>query len=119
LALTSSSADTALSDLWAALADPTQQRARRALLALGAGAAPATRAAIAAALRRRRDSAQELLEQLFACLAFTPRVAPSTLAVAYLAFADGLSLQPAVQPDGQQRQAFDAFWLAVLSLEGG
>jgi AcrR family transcriptional regulator len=116
VALRRATPDTALNDLWASIIEPRVAGARRALLALAAGPSTATRDALAGAAVRRRAAARTTIERLSVLIGIAPGVPDTTLALTYLAFADGLALDYALHPAAQHRQAFDAFWLAVLSL---
>jgi AcrR family transcriptional regulator len=116
-ALSGSQAASALSDLWQALMAPRARGWRRALLSLTIGATPAMGAALAAVAVRRHAAAARVLARLEALLGFAPSIPRGTVAAAYVALVDGLTLDHAIETDTRQRQAFDAFWLAVLSLE--
>lgn len=116
-ALSATTPARALDDLWASLIEPRGAGARRALLALAAGPSPATRDALAAAATRRRTAARVTVERLAALIGIAPDVSLATLALTYLAFADGLALDHALHATAHHRNAFDVFWLAVLSLE--
>ncbi|HKS05176.1 MAG TPA: TetR/AcrR family transcriptional regulator [Gemmatimonadaceae bacterium] len=114
--LRSTTADTALDDLWSSIVEPRIAGARGALLALAAGPSAATRDALASAATRRRSAACTTIERLAGLIGIAPGIPHTTLALTYLAFADGLALDHALHPSTLHRQAFDAFWLAVLSL---
>lgn len=116
-ALAASTPVTALDDLWAAVMEHRVRGFRRALLSLTTDATPATQTALAAASHRRRVAATHTLDRLHVLLSFASPVAGATLGVAYLALLDGLTLGSSVDPGPHHRHAFDAFWLAVLSLE--
>jgi AcrR family transcriptional regulator len=116
-ALAASTPVTALNDLWTAVMEPRVLGLRRALLALITDATPATRSALVSASHSRRQGARRVVDQLRALLSFPHTVAISTLAVAHLALIDGLTLDSSVEAGPHHRHAFDAFWLAILSLE--
>jgi TetR/AcrR family transcriptional repressor of mexJK operon len=116
-ALGGSHAASALSDLWHALMTPRTRGWRRALLSLRIGATPAMGAALAAASVRRHTAAARVLARLEALLGFAPAIPRATVAAAYVALVDGLTLDHSIDTDARLRQAFDAFWLALLSLE--
>ena len=116
LALRDATAATALDQLWSCLTEPRVAGARQALLALAAGPSTATRDALASAAARRRAAARGTIDSLGELIGIAPAIPRATLALTYLAFADGLALDHALHPTVQHRQAFDAFWLAVLSL---
>jgi TetR/AcrR family transcriptional repressor of bet genes len=115
-ALRGASARTALDRLWSAFSGTTRDGTRRALLALCADAAPAARPALAELAAHRQRAAEESVALLEALLEFSPMVPRATLATAYLALTDGLALRLTVRPSEDCRPAFDAFWLAVLTL---
>jgi AcrR family transcriptional regulator len=87
----------------------------RALVELATEPAARVREAGRYAARARRASAAATLETLFAALALRPRVPSAMLAEVLVAFVDGLVLGAELLP-GQQRVAYDVFWLALLSL---
>jgi AcrR family transcriptional regulator len=116
LALSASTAQTALDDLWTGLVGAEPWAWRRALVALAADGAPATRAAFAESLAARRAAAIETLARLESLFEFRPSIPRATLAAAFTAFADGLAMDVTVTRASHHRKAFDAFWLAVLSL---
>lgn len=68
----------------------------------------------AAALRA--ETAAGTVDQLFARLGLRPRLGPSLLAGAVVAFIDGLAFDAPLTPDRPARASFDVFWLAMLSL---
>ncbi|HYV98789.1 MAG TPA: TetR/AcrR family transcriptional regulator [Gemmatimonadaceae bacterium] len=116
-ALATSTAETALADLWLGHMSPETCAVRRALLALITDASEATRSALSAAMRRRRLALAGLIGRLEALMSFAPEVHSGTLVAAYTALIDGLTLQRTVDPGDDHRRAFDAFWLAILSLD--
>ncbi len=116
-ALCSSAAASAVGDLWDALMAPAALGWRRALLSLTTDATPAMAVALAEAAERRHRAAAQVLVRLEELLGFSPPVARGALAVAYVALVDGLTLDRAAAAGPRQRQAFDAFWLALLSLD--
>lgn len=118
VALRESSPASALDDLWDAFAKTEADGTRRALASLRADVTPATRSALLESAAQRRRAAEEIIaaiERLFSLRVPVPRGA---LAGAYLALMDGLTLDLSVRPDADARLAFDAFWLAVLTLGG-
>ncbi len=114
-ALARSQPASAVRDLWeASMASPARGW-RRALLSLTTDATPALEAALSNASVVRHRAATKIVARLDE-LGLAPSLPDGTLAVAYLALVDGLTLTPA-GPGARQRQAFDAFWLAMLSLD--
>lgn len=88
----------------------------RALVALSLDDTPDVRTATRDALAVRRTSATEMVAAVYAALELTPRVPSALLAEVLVGFLDGLSTTTAVAEPGEQRVAFDAFWLALLTL---
>jgi AcrR family transcriptional regulator len=116
-ALSGSAPETALADLWDAMMQPRTRGLRRALLALTTGATPATEVALVLAAVRRRQAATRVLLRLEELLGFAPAIPRGTLSVAFIALIDGLTLSHPLGSGQDQRQAFDGFWLAILSVE--
>jgi AcrR family transcriptional regulator len=115
-ALSESTAGTVLDDLWGAFVAFAQRGAHRALIALATETTEPTRAALAAAMARRHAAAERTLGRVVDLLGFATPVSRHSLAAAYVGLTDGIALDIAVRPDRDHRPAFDAFWLAVLSL---
>lgn len=115
-ALRASTAATVLDDLWGSFVSFAQRGSHRALIALATETTEPTRAALAAAIARRHLAAERTLGRVVDLLGFAPPVSRGSLAAAYVGLTDGLALDIAVRPDRDHRPAFDAFWLAVLSL---
>lgn len=115
-AFASSTPASALGDLWNVLSGSTYRGRRRALLALATASTLATRAVLADAATERQHAAARTIAGLADLLHFDIPVSRAALALAYLAVIDGLVLDGRGQMGAQQRQAYDAFWLAVLSL---
>jgi TetR/AcrR family transcriptional regulator, transcriptional repressor for nem operon len=88
----------------------------RALVALSLEESAEVRTATRAALERRRTAATEMVAAVYAALELTPRVPAALLAEVLVSFLDGLASCSAVAEPGEQRVAFDAFWLALLTL---
>ena len=65
---------------------------------------------------RGGDAAARTVDALTQLLHFDVPVSRSALSMAFLAVIDGLVLDAGGQMAAQHRQAYDAFWLAVLSL---
>ena len=111
-------ASTALDELWESLMNERVRGPRRALLALMTAATPGIAEVLAEIGARRHDAAMRMLARAERLLGFSPRVPRAPLAAAYLAIVDGLTIECRGNPEAQHRSAFDAFWLAVLSLDG-
>lgn len=88
----------------------------RALVALSLDDTPDVRTATREALAVRRTAATEMVAAVYAALDLTPHVPSALLAEVLVGFLDGLSTTTAVAEPGEQRVAFDAFWLALLTL---
>lgn len=88
----------------------------RALVALSLDDTPDVRTATREALAVRRTAATEMVAAVYAALDLTPRVPSALLAEVLVGFLDGLSTTTVVAEPGEQRVAFDAFWLALLTL---
>ena len=116
-AVMSAPADThALDRYWEWLADEIDRRDVIILLALAQYDSDRVRASSRRIARGRRTLAAEHAEQLFGRLGLVPRVPPPLLAETVVAFADGLCAATALEPDRDPRPAFDALWLALLTL---
>jgi AcrR family transcriptional regulator len=88
----------------------------RALVALSLDDTPDVRTAARDALARRRTAATELVGAVYGALELEPRVPAALLAEVLVAFLDGLATTTTVSAPEEQRVAFDAFWLALLTL---
>jgi hypothetical protein len=66
----------------------------------------------------RRDAAERTVDALTRLLQFELPLSRSALSMAFMSFADGLMLEPSGEMAASHRQAYDAFWLAVLSVTG-
>jgi AcrR family transcriptional regulator len=88
----------------------------RALVALSLDDTVEVRTAVRAALARRRTTATEMVAAVYGALELEPRVPAALLAEVLVAFLDGLASATMVSEPGEQRVAFDAFWLALLTL---
>ena len=116
-ALTSSTAASALDDLWSALSTPEHRGLRRALLALATAATPGMRLGMAESTAQRQRAAARTVGALCQLLHLEVTVSRSALSMLFLAVMDGLGLEGIGQEGlAQHRHAYDAFWLAVLSL---
>jgi AcrR family transcriptional regulator len=88
----------------------------RTLLALGQHDSERVRAACRRVARERRELAAQHVGALFERLALSPRIPPALLAETVVAFVDGLSAATGLDPAANPRPAFDALWLALLTL---
>jgi AcrR family transcriptional regulator len=88
----------------------------RALVAVSLDSNEEVSAAARAALGKRRTAATEMVAAVYAALELTPRVPAALLAEVLVAFLDGLATATTITDPGEQRAAFDAFWLALLTL---
>lgn len=88
----------------------------RVLMALAESESPRLRAALRRLMQERRHLATQHVARVFESLSLAPRHPPELLAETVLAFVDGLSLQHALEPDRDPLPAFDALWLALLTL---
>lgn len=88
----------------------------RALVAVSLDENEEVRVAAGAALGRRRLAATEMVAAVYGALELTPRVPAALLAEVMVAFLDGLATASTISGTAEQRVAFDAFWLAILSL---
>lgn len=117
-ALASSTPASALDDLWAVLSHPDYRGRRRALVALLTAPTERTRPVLRDSSTARRDAAARTVDTLTRLLQFELPISHSALSMAFMSFADGLMLETDVDIIVSHRQAYDAFWLAVLSLAG-
>lgn len=115
-ALASSTARTAIDDLWAWLAGELERGHLRVLVELTDWREELVRREVRAAVAVRRDATIASTTRLFALLGLTPRVPVELIADSVLAFRDGLAIAAARDGDSNPRAAFDVFWLAMLSL---
>lgn len=106
----------ALDDYWAWLEAELARRDVRILLALAEYDSEKVRAASRRIARERRELGTRHAASVFERLALTPRVPPALLAETLVAFVDGLAAAAALEPERDARPAFDALWLALLTL---
>jgi hypothetical protein len=106
----------AVDSLWAWLAEEQERGDIRILLELAHYKGDAVHAAIRHSSLLRRAAAADTVEALFDALALKPRVPAELLADVVVAFADGVVVARAADPDRDARVAFDVFWLSLLSL---
>lgn len=103
--------------LWEWLNEELQQGAIRALLELDSCRGALVQSAARRAAQLRRTTAKDTVECLFEILELHPRIESGLLATVFVAFVDGLAIDPSSQDDSSNaRVAFDVFWLAMLSL---
>lgn len=88
----------------------------RALVALSLDDTAEVRSAARDALARRRGAATEMVGAVYGALELDPRVPAALLAEVLVAFLDGLASASGISEPAEQRAAFDAFWLALLTL---
>lgn len=115
-ALSSSTAKTAIDDLWMWLSDEMERGQLRVLTELAEWREDLVQREIAEAMRRRREATVESTTRLFELLSLTPRVPLELIAETVVAFRDGLVILAARDPEANPRAAFDVFWLALLCL---
>lgn len=116
LALASSTARTAIDDLWAWLASEIERGQLRVLVELAEWREELVQREIEVAMRLRREATLDSTARLFALLALTPKVPLEMIAETVFAFRDGLVIVAARDSDANPRAAFDVFWLALLCL---
>jgi AcrR family transcriptional regulator len=116
LALASSTARTAIDDLWAWLASEIERGQLRVLVELAEWREDLVQREIEVAMRLRREATLDSTARLFALLALTPKVPLEMIAETVFAFRDGLVIVAARDSDANPRAAFDVFWLALLCL---
>ena len=116
-ALDGAAAHDAVDALWGWLERELRRGDVRVLLDLSLVSLADVREASRRVAAARRESAAATVERLFALLDLRPRLPIAMLAEAALAFTDGLVLGAPLAPDTTPRRvAFDAFWLALLSM---
>jgi hypothetical protein len=116
LALASSTARTAIDDLWAWLASEIERGQLRVLVELAEWREDLVQREIEVAMRLRREATLDSTARLFALLALTPKVPLEMIAETVFAFRDGLVIVAARDSNANPRAAFDVFWLALLCL---
>ena len=116
LAMASGHAPHALDGYWGWLEAELARGDIHILLALADHDSERVRAASRRIARARRETAARHIALLFERLALTPRIPPELLAETVTAFVDGVSAARALEPERDVRPAFDALWLALLTL---
>ena len=106
----------ALDDYWAWLDGELRRGDIRILLALAECESERVRGAARRVARERREVASRHVAMIFERLALSPRMPPALLAETLTAFVDGLAAAVALEPERDPRPAFDALWLALLTL---
>ena len=106
----------ALDDYWESLHAELRLGDVRILLALAEYDSERVRAASRRVARERREIAARQVATIFERLALSPRMPAPLLADTLTAFVDGLAASYALEPDRDPRPAFDALWLALLTL---
>lgn len=115
-ALEDTGAPNALDGYWQWLERELAAGDIRNLLALAQHDSERVRAACRRVARERREVAAHHVGALFDRLGLVPRIPPVLLAETIVAFVDGLSASTALDPAANPRPAFDALWLALLTL---
>jgi AcrR family transcriptional regulator len=116
LALEDTDATNQLDALWLWLAAELSSGRLRALVDLGQERGAPVRDAVRRSRELRRAHATQTLERLFAGLSLHPRLPAPLVGDVWVALADGLAVEAAIEPDANLRLRFDVFWLSVLSL---
>lgn len=116
VALAQQGASHALDDHWAWLESELEHGDVRILLALAECDSERVRAAARRVARERREITANQVAAIFERLSLSPRMPPALLADTLMAFVDGLATGHALEPDRNPRPAFDALWLALLTL---
>ena len=116
LALEDTDATNQLDALWLWLAAELSSGRLRALVDLGQERGAPVRDAVRRSRELRRAHATQTLERLFAGLSLHPRLPVPLVGDVWVALADGLAVEAAIEPDANLRLRFDVFWLSVLSL---
>jgi AcrR family transcriptional regulator len=106
----------ALDEHWRWLEDELRRGDIRILLSLGDADSERVRAAGRRIARERRELAARHVAMIFDQLALSPRMPAALLADTLTAFVDGLAAAAALEPERDPRPAFDALWLALLTL---
>ena len=116
LALEDADATSQLDALWLWLEGELTSGRLRALVALGQERGGGVRDAVRRSREARRAQATATIERLFGTLSLTPRLPAPLLGDVWVAFADGLAVEAAVEPEANVRLRFDVFWLSALNL---
>lgn len=106
----------ALDGYWEWLKGELDRGDVRILVALTDVDSDRVRAASRRLARDRREVGARHVARIFERLELTPRMPAPLLADTLVAFVDGLSVAKALEPERDVRSAFDALWLALLTL---
>jgi AcrR family transcriptional regulator len=115
-ALSGRDAAHALDGYWQWLEAELERGDLRILRALADYESERVRMASRRIARNRRQVAAGHVASIFDRLSLTPRIPPDLLAETLVAFVDGLAGARALEPERDARPAFDALWLALLTL---
>ena len=116
LALVDTDATSQLDALWFWLEAELSSGRLRALVDLGQERGAPVRDAVRRSRELRRAQATQTLQRLFDGLSLHPRLPVPLVGDVWVALADGLAVEAAIEPDANLRLRFDVFWLSVLSL---
>ena len=106
----------ALDDYWSWLSGELERGDLRILTSLAEHDSERVRDASRRVARDRRDVGARHVERIFEMLALSPRIPAPLLTDTLLAFVDGLAVRHGLEPERDPRPAFDALWLALLTL---
>jgi AcrR family transcriptional regulator len=115
-ALASSTAKTALDDVWYWVSTELERGHLRVLTELSHERGQRVREASRLAAEARREAAASTVARLWDLLELRPRVPFAMLADVVVAFLDGLAVRATIAPRSNHRVLFDVFWLSLLSL---
>ena len=115
-AVAGATAQTVIDRLWTWLAAELERGDLRVLVELAHVRDEPVRAAVRIAAATRRRAAEATIHDVFAALELRPRIPVPLLADVVVIFVEGLAVDAAVNPEKEQRVAFDVFWLSMLSL---
>jgi AcrR family transcriptional regulator len=116
LALEDTDATSQLDALWLWLEGELTSGRLRALVDLGQERGAPVREAVRRSRELRRAQATQTIELLFDRLALRPRLPAPLMGDVWVALADGLAVEAAIEPEANLRLRFDVFWLSVLNL---
>ena len=105
-----------LDDLWAWLEMELRAGDIRILISLAEYDSDRVRSASRRILERRREAAIDHTAAVYSLLGLSPRVPAPLIADTVLAFIDGIVVSHALDRERDPRPAFDALWLALLTL---
>jgi AcrR family transcriptional regulator len=116
LALDDTDATSQLDALWVWLEAELSSGRLRALVDLGQERGVPVRDAERRSRELRRTQATQTLQRLYDGLSLHPRLPVPLVGDVWVALADGLAVEAAIEPEANLRLRFDVFWLSVLSL---